>query len=112
MTRIRNLLVIIFLFFFLCTGCKNQPKDILSVYENKADSIIKLMTLDEKVGQLSLFTSDWSTTGPSMRKDYVDLIKQGKAGNVFNAYTVDYVKELQRIAVEETQLHIPLLFRF
>lgn len=76
------------------------------------DDLIKKMTLDEKIGQLSLFTSDWSSTGPSMRNDYIDLIRQGKAGSVFNAYTVDYVRELQRVAVEETRLHIPLIFGF
>jgi beta-glucosidase len=76
------------------------------------DGLIKKMTLNEKIGQISLFTSDWSTTGPSMRNDYIELIKQGKTGSVFNAYTVDFVKELQRIAVEETRLHIPLLFGY
>jgi beta-glucosidase len=76
------------------------------------DDLMKKMTLDEKIGQLSLFTSDWSSTGPSMRNDYIDLIRQGKAGSVFNAYTVDYVRELQRVAVEETRLHIPLIFGF
>ena len=76
------------------------------------EDLIQKMTLEEKIGQISLFTSDWSTTGPSMRNDYIDLIKQGKAGSVFNAFTVDFVKELQRIAVEETRLHIPLLFGY
>ena len=76
------------------------------------DDLINKMTLEEKIGQISLFTSDWSSTGPSMRNDYIDLIRQGKTGSVFNAYTVDFVKELQRIAVEETRLHIPLLFGY
>jgi beta-glucosidase len=76
------------------------------------DDLINKMTLEEKIGQLSLFTSDWSSTGPSMRNDYTDLIRQGKAGSVFNAYTVDFVHELQRIAVEETRLHIPLIFGY
>jgi beta-glucosidase len=47
-----------------------------------------------------------------MRNDYIDLIRQGKAGAVFNAYTVDFVRELQRVAVEETRLHIPLIFGY
>lgn len=103
--------LILFTTFFY-TGCKNQLLSDLIIYENKADSIINLMTIDEKIGQLSLFTSDWSTTGPTMRKDYIDLIKQGKAGNIFNAYTVDYVKDLQKIAMEETRMHIPMLFGY
>ena len=103
--------LILFTTFFY-TGCKNQLLSDLIIYENKADSIINLMTINEKIGQLSLFTSDWSTTGPTMRKDYIDLIKQGKAGNIFNAYTVDYVKDLQKIAMEETRMHIPMLFGY
>jgi beta-glucosidase len=112
MIRIKNFTAILLGVFLVITGCKKQSLSDISIYENKADSILKLMTLDEKIGQVSLFTSDWSTTGPSMRKDYIDLIKQGKAGNIFNAYTVDYVRELQRLAVEETRLHIPLLFGY
>jgi beta-glucosidase len=109
-------LKIILLFIFLLVAlisCK-QPKDSATDQKMDAfvDGLIKKMTLDEKIGQISLFTSDWSTTGPSMRNDYIDLIKQGKAGSVFNAFTVDFVKELQRIAVEETRLHIPLLFGY
>jgi len=112
MMRIKILLTLILFTTFFYTGCKNQLLSDLIIYENKADSIINLMTINEKIGQLSLFTSDWSTTGPTMRKDYIDLIKQGKAGNIFNAYTVDYVKDLQKIAMEETRMHIPMLFGY
>ncbi|MFA5819594.1 MAG: glycoside hydrolase family 3 N-terminal domain-containing protein, partial [Bacteroidales bacterium] len=112
MMRIKILLTLILFTTFFYTGCKNQLLSDLIIYENKADSIINLMTINEKIGQLSLFTSDWSTTGPTMRKDYIDLIKQGKAGNIFNVYTVDYVKDLQKIAMEETRMHIPMLFGY
>jgi beta-glucosidase len=112
MKPLKNLLLYMFLAVALlsCT----QSKDTASDQKMGAfvDGLIKKMTLDEKIGQISLFTSDWSTTGPSMRNDYIELIKQGKTGSVFNAYTVDFVKELQRIAVEETRLHIPLLFGY
>src|SRR4030065_2669594 len=109
----RRLPIILFLIAVVFAyGCKTKPVNVASVYEKKADSIIKLMTLDEKIGQVSLFTSDMSQTGPTMRDDYIDLIKQGKVGAVFNAYTVDFVRNLQIIAVEETRLHIPLIFGF
>jgi beta-glucosidase len=74
--------------------------------------LMKKMTMEEKIGQLSLFTSDWSSTGPSIRNDYIELIRQGKTGAVFNAYTVDFVRNLQKTAVEETRLHIPLIFGY
>ncbi len=109
----RRLPIILFLIAVVFAyGCKTKPVNVASVYEKKADSIIKLMTLDEKIGQVSLFTSDMSSTGPTMRDDYIDLIKQGKVGAVFNAYTADFVRNLQKIAVEETRLHIPLIFGF
>ena len=70
------------------------------------------MTLDEKVGQLSLFMSSWDVTGPILTNDYKRLIREGKVGAVFNAYTVDGVRELQRMAVEESRLKIPLIFGY
>ena len=76
------------------------------------NDLIQKMTLDEKIGQMSLFTSGWAVTGPVMSKDYRNYIREGKAGAIFNAYTVDYVRDLQKIAVEESRLHIPLLFGY
>jgi beta-glucosidase len=105
-------IVLLLVTIVLANSCKTKPGDVASLYNKKADSIIKLMTLDEKIGQVSLFTSDMSLTGPTMRNDYIDLIRQGKVGAVFNAYTVDFVRDLQKIAVEETRLHIPLIFGY
>lgn len=76
------------------------------------NDLIQKMTPEEKIGQMSLFTSGWAVTGPVMSKDYRNYIREGKAGAIFNAYTVDYVRDLQKIAVEESRLHIPLLFGY
>lgn len=76
-----------------------------------ADLMAK-MTLEEKIGQLSLLTSDWDSTGPTMRKGYQDDIRKGRIGSIFNAFTARYTRELQRLAVEETRLKIPLLFGY
>ena len=70
------------------------------------------MTLDEKIGQLSLLTSDWDSTGPTMRQGYQDDIRKGRIGSIFNAFTAKYTRDLQRLAVEETRLKIPLLFGY
>ena len=78
----------------------------------KVDSVISLMTLQEKLGQLTLFTSDWDVTGPTMRDEYLEDIRAGRCGNIFNAHTVAYNRKLQKIAVEETRLGIPLLFGY
>ncbi|WP_375289030.1 beta-glucosidase BglX [Qipengyuania sp.] len=70
------------------------------------------MTLQEKVGQLNLLTSDWESTGPTMRDTYRQDIAAGRVGAIFNAYTAKYTRELQRMAVEGTRLKIPLLFGY
>ena len=78
----------------------------------RVDKLMRKMTLDEKIGQLVLFTGDWSVTGPTMRQGYLDDIRAGRCGNLLNVYTADYTRKLQEIAVNETRLGIPLLFGF
>ncbi|MBC9797015.1 beta-glucosidase BglX [Sinomicrobium weinanense] len=89
---------------------QNNEKD--SAYTQKADSVLNLMTLEEKIGQTVLFTSGWDVTGPSMDDNYKEYLKKGSLGAVFNAFTTKYNRELQEIAVEDTRLGIPLLFGY
>lgn len=77
-----------------------------------SDSLLQKMTIEEKVGQMTLFTSDWVVTGPTLREGYRQDVISGKVGAIFNAHTSKYTHELQRLAVEETRLGIPLLFGF
>ncbi len=81
-------------------------------YDRQVDSILQLMTIDEKIGQMTLFTSDWDVTGPTLRKGYKEDVKAGRVGAIFNAQTATYTRELQRIAVEDTRLGIPLMFGY
>ncbi|MFZ0281431.1 MAG: glycoside hydrolase family 3 N-terminal domain-containing protein [Bacteroidales bacterium] len=105
--------VILCLFsIILLSSCNEKQESASAKMDAFVADLIDKMTMEEKIGQLSLFTSDWSSTGPSIRSDYVDLIRQGKTGAVFNAYTVDFVRTLQKTAVEETRLHIPLIFGY
>ena len=100
-------LALLFISFFSATNLQAQKS-----IEQRVDSIMKLMNFEEKVGQLTLFTSDWDVTGPTIRKGYSDDIRSGKCGNIFNAHTADYNRKLQEIAVKESRLHIPLLFGY
>jgi beta-glucosidase len=89
------------------------PKDVL---ESRVDSVMKLMTLEEKIGQLNQYNGFWEITGPTPKegqaaKKYDDL-KKGLVGSMLNVKGVKDVKALQMIAVEETRLGIPLLFGF
>jgi beta-glucosidase len=76
-----------------------------------ADLMAK-MTLEEKIGQLTLLTTDWESTGPTLRAGYREDVAAGRVGAMFNAHSVKFTRELQRTAVEETRLKIPLLFGY
>jgi len=91
-------------------SCEKQTSQ--SEKEHFIDSLLAEMTVEEKIGQMTLLTSGWSQTGPTMSENYKELIRQGKCGNVFNAITVEYNRNLQEMAVEETRLGIPLLFGY
>ncbi|MCB9307373.1 MAG: glycoside hydrolase family 3 C-terminal domain-containing protein [Lewinellaceae bacterium] len=80
--------------------------------EDRVTALLDKMSLEEKIGQLTLYTTDWGSTGPTIREGYKNDIRSGACGNLFNSHTVSFVRELQRIAVEETRLKIPLLFGF
>ncbi len=91
---------------------KPVSKSSLSSLDMKVDSVLKLMTLEEKIGQLNLLTSDLDQTGAFIRPQYKEDVKAGRVGAIFNAYGANYVRQLQKIAVEETRLKIPLLFGY
>src|SRR5690606_5429571 len=76
------------------------------------DDLLARMTVEEKVGQMTSFTSGWSTTGPTMHAGYREDIAAGRVGSVFNAFTATYTRELQQLAVEETRLGVPLIFGY
>ncbi|MFN0174661.1 MAG: glycoside hydrolase family 3 N-terminal domain-containing protein [Saprospiraceae bacterium] len=80
--------------------------------ELRVNALLAKMTLDEKIGQLTLYTTDWGSTGPTIREGYKNDIRSGACGNLFNSHTTQFVRELQKVAVEETRLKIPLLFGF
>ncbi len=96
----------------LATADPTNVYRLSEAQENMIDSLLGVMTLEEQVGQLSLFTSDWDVTGPTLREGYRDDVRAGRVGAIFNAHTAAYNRELQRLAVEETRLGIPLLFGY
>ena len=82
----------------------------------RVDSVLKLMTLQEKVGQLNQYNGFWEITGPAptagqAAKKYENL-KKGLVGAMLNVRGVKDVRAIQKIAVEQTRLKIPLLFGF
>jgi beta-glucosidase len=96
-------------FFWSCNSTSDGANGAL---DSRVDSVLALMTLEEKVGQLTLYTSDYDVTGPSIREHYKEDIKAGKVGAIFNAFGAGYTRKLQEIAVKETRLGIPLIFGY
>ena len=74
------------------------------------DALMKKMTLDEKIGQLNLPGSGDIVTGQASNSDIAKKIKEGKVGGLFNIKGVEKIRDVQRVAVEETRLKIPMLF--
>jgi len=78
--------------------------------EQRVDSVIRLMTLDEKVGQMNQYNGPWAATGPLTNDDnLLTQIKEGKVGSMLNVTGVARTRELQGLAMQ-TRLKIPLLF--
>jgi beta-glucosidase len=105
----------------MALGCSTSKQTMVSLKDRspldiKADSVLRLMTLEEKVGQMNQYNGFWNVTGPAPKggqaeKKYEDL-KKGLVGSMLNVKGVKDVKALQKIAVEQTRLHIPVIFGY
>ncbi len=111
MKQIKYILLFIFLIITSCTQVHEKGSNDREM-NRFIKGLMNKMTIEEKIGQLTLFTSDWDVTGGTIRSDYMKLLEQGKVGAIFNAYSVDYITKLQKTAVEKTRLGIPLLFGY
>ncbi len=80
-------------------------------YEKKVDSLIALMTLEEKIGQLNLVGRDGNrNSATQIGPEKAEAIRKGSVGNLIGVVGAGPNREVQRIAVEESRLGIPLLF--
>ncbi len=78
----------------------------------RIDQLIGRMTLPEKLGQLTMTSASYAVTGPVIAGDSTDSIRNGTLGNLLNLVGAKHVHDMQRIAVEESRLGIPLLIGF
>lgn len=74
------------------------------------DALMKKMTLDEKIGQLNLPGSGDIVTGQASNSDIGKKIKDGAVGGLFNIKTLAKIRAVQKVAVEESRLKIPMIF--
>lgn len=73
-------------------------------------NLMKKMTIDEKIGQLNLPSSGDFVTGQASNSDIAKKIKEGNVGGLFNIKTVSKIREVQKVAVEQSRLKIPMIF--
>jgi beta-glucosidase len=108
-------------FSFLISGCSQSQSVVKKTdkpnrYDVKTDSVLKLMTLEEKIGQLNQYNGFWDATGPSPKEGQAALkfehLKKGLVGSMLNVKGVKEVRAIQKIAIEQTRLGIPLIFGF
>lgn len=100
------------LVFFLMTGfyLRAQPQTQEVKMNRFISELMAKMTLEEKIGQLNLPVSGDITTGQASSTDIANQIRKGRVGGLFNIKTAQKIAEVQKIAVEESRLGIPLIF--
>ncbi|MBZ9626515.1 beta-glucosidase BglX [Psychroflexus sp. CAK57W] len=103
------LLRVLALILLLSSCSKNQKNNASSDINRKVDSLLNEMTLQEKIGQLNLPSAGDVSTGISTNAGIAKSIKEGKVGGLFNITGIDKIRAVQKVAVEESRLGIPLI---
>ena len=89
---------------------KNSLKSTPQEMDKFVTELMKKMTIEEKIGQLNLPVTGEITTGQARNSGVARQIEQGLVGGVLNLKGVDKIREVQKLAVENSRLGIPLLF--
>jgi len=76
----------------------------------RVEELIQKMTLQEKIGQMTLITARVAITGPKVPGDYMAALRDGQVGAINALFGAELTHEVQRVALEETRLGIPLIF--
>ena len=105
--RITKTLLAILLLFCSAARAQNAADSKMNTF---ITALMSKMTLDEKIGQLNLPGAGDITTGQAGNSDIAKKIQRGQVGGLFNIKSVGKIKEVQRIAVEQSRLKIPLIF--
>ena len=98
--------LLLILFSSLFSIVTAQQKSIAQ----KVDSVLKLMTLEEKIGQMNQYNDDHTATGPvTLDNKKQEQIKNGQVGSLLNTVGTERTRSWQQIAMQ-SRLKIPLLF--
>jgi beta-glucosidase len=77
-----------------------------------ADSVLRLMTLEEKLGQVTQAPAGYGQTGPTVDAGGEQQVREGKLGSFLSLWGAETTRRMQRIAVQESRLKIPLIFGY
>lgn len=110
----RNISLLATAIVLLSSAHASQPNK--STIDQKIDALLAKMTVEEKLGQLNQLSADgeWNAdkTAMGITTEQTELVRKGLVGSFLNATGSQTLREIQRIAVEETRLKIPLLFAY
>jgi beta-glucosidase len=108
--QFRLLILALLLVPVLRSGAQNNSSNEVQKMNLFIDGLMGKMTLDEKLGQLNLPASGDIITGAGSNNNIGEKIKEGKVGGLFNIKTAQKIRDVQKIAVEQSRLKIPLIF--
>lgn len=103
----KHILSIVLSSLALFSMAANPPKTDMRTF---IDDLMSKMTLQEKIGQLNLPVTGDIVTGQAKSSNVAEKIKKGEVGGLFNLKGVDKIREVQKVAVEQSRLKIPLIF--
>lgn len=106
-TMIRKMMITVMMIAALQVNAQQGADTKMKIF---VDALMKKMTLEEKIGQLNLPGAGDITTGQASSSDIAKNIREGKVGGLFNIKSVAKIRDVQKVAVEQSRLKIPLLF--
>ncbi|SFC98866.1 beta-glucosidase BglX [Algibacter pectinivorans] len=121
MKKILSYFPIVLLVIFLTSLTKSSINDTLTtpnsdkIIEQKVDSVLALMHLNEKIGQLVQYSGKWDATGPSSSNNdqfKLEKLKKGEVGSMLNIVSAATTRETQKIVMDHSRLKIPLIFGY
>ncbi|MGY5846020.1 beta-glucosidase BglX [Salegentibacter sp. HM20] len=110
-----NLFGVFLMSCFLANAQDATIKSEVQQVETKVDSVLAMMSLEEKVGQLVQYNGSWDLTGPASEmgaKEKEENLKAGRVGAMLNVLSVEATTEAQKLVMENSRLKIPLMFGY
>lgn len=105
-TEARLCFFLLLLLILPAARAQKSPQDM----NRFIDALMKKMTIEEKIGQLNLPVTGDITTGQAKSSDVAAKIQKGEVGGLFSLKGVEKIRDVQKLAVENSRLGIPLLF--